>query len=328
MAAYARGAGSQLQIGKESTYGTKATPNRLVNFLSESLRQNVEKIVEDSLMASKTVRSKDIVGKSVDGDFNVILKPENMKELFYLALGVESAPSLKAATSGVYEHEFTPAAHDGSLPSFTAVVDRKAATPAYTGLKIASLSMEANPKDFLRATISVKGKAEESGSLQTGLDMPVLKSFRFVNGTMTIDGSAFDEVTSVNLSIDNALDDGEFTLGSGFYPSEMEHNDRAISIDWECFYNSDVEALRQAKLLTDGATASIVLTFETPEEIESGEKYTIKVELPSVSVDEAAPAVGGKDRIKVSVKGQALEAGGSEAITVTVYDGDNSQAFA
>jgi len=325
--AYSRGAGSQLQIGKESTWGTAVTPTRLLNFLSEDLKLNINRIEEESLLVQKTARSMDVMGYTVDGSVSVILKPENMKEILFLTMGVEANPALKAATTGVYEHAFTLADHNATLPSFTAIIDRKAATPAYTGLKVASLSIEAKAQDYLRSTISVKGKAESAGSLAVGLTSPSLKSFRFVNGTMTIDAVEFAEVTSVDLSIDNALDDGEQTLGSGYYTSEMEHNERVVTINFEAFYNTASNTVREDKYKIDGASAAVVLTFETPDEIEAGEKYTLEITLPKVVITEANPGVSGKDKLKITFAGQALQ-GASEPITIVYYDDENTKAFA
>lgn len=326
MSNYSRGSGSQFQIGKETTWGTKVVPNRLLNFLSESLKLNVERIEEDSLLVQKTARKMDVMGYTVDGDVSVILKPENVKEILYLALGVEAAPALKATTTGVYEHEFTLTDHNASLPSFTAIIDRKASTPAYTGLKVSNLSIEAQSKNFIRATMGLKGKAEEAGTLAVGLSVPTLSSFRFVNGSMTIDAVEFADVTSVNFTIDNKLDDGEYTLGSGIYASEMEHNERMVSISFDCFYNAAADDIREDKYKVDGATAAIVLTFETPDEIEVGEKYTIQIELPKVVITQANPMVSGKEKLAFNISGTALQ-GVSEPVTITYFDGTNAKAF-
>jgi hypothetical protein len=324
---YARGTDSSFQIGLESVYGTAVTPTNMVNFLSESLKLDIERVVEDSILSSRTARQMDVMKYSTSGDFSVIIKPENLKELLYLSLGAESAPALKNGTTGVYEHEFTLIDGSTSLPSFTAVVDRKVATPAYTGNKVSSLSLDAKPSDYIRATVNVKGRAEEAGSLNGAITTPQKKSFRFVNGTLTIDGAEFADVTSVNISIDNALDDGVQTLGTGYYTSEMEHSERVINVDFECLYNSASDTIREDKYKVDGASANIFLTFETPEEIETGEKFTFTVALPNVVIQEAHPNISGKDRINLNLKGQALEPVGGEAITITIFDDDDAKSF-
>ncbi|AFG37630.1 phage tail tube protein [Spirochaeta africana] len=327
MANYARGAGSRLQVGKETTYGQAATPTVQMNFLSESLTQEIIRETEDSLVLAKTKRSMDVMSHNSSGDFNVILKPENLKQLLHLAMGVESSPAAKDGTDFTYEHQFTLIGAEGSLPSFTAVIDRKVAVPAYTGLKVSTLSMEASSGDYIRMTASLQGSGkEEAGSLEN-LDAPVLKAFRFVNGSLTIDGTEFAQVTAVNLNIDNQLDEGEQTLGSGYYRDEGEHNEREVSVSIDCFYNAAANTIREEKYKADGATAAISMTFETPEEIEPGEKYRFTVELPNVVITDASPNVAGREKIDLTIEGEALETDLEEAITVTVYDDDDNTAF-
>lgn len=324
--AYARGAGSQLQIGLEQTWGTAATPNRLLNFLSENIKFNIERIQEESILAQKTARQQDVMGYSTSGPVETILKPENAKEIFYLALGVEASPSLKMGTSGVYRHAYTLADHDASLPSFTAIVDRKAAVPKFTGNKISTLKLAAKAKDYLRASLELKGRTEEAGTLVSGLEFPTKRSFRFVNGKLTLDGSDFVNVTSVEVTLDNSLDDGEHTLGSGYFPTEMEHNERKVMVNAECFFDSDSNAVRESKYKVDGATAAFVLEFITPDDIEPGEPFLIRVTLPLVTITTADVNVAGKDKMRMALEGVALE-GDAEAITIEVFDDEDLEAF-
>ena len=327
MANYARGAGSVFQIGKEIEYGTLVSPTNQINFLSEGISLEVVRITEESLLLSKTARFMDVMTYNVSGDFSVILKPENIKELFLLTMGVEEAPVLKELTTGVYEHKFLLASPDVSLPSFSAVVNRKFSTPAYTGLKIQSMSLEAKSADYIRGTFSVQGSGkEEVGTIET-LPIPTMKAYRFVNGQLTIDGVEFAEVSSVKVDINNQLDEGQQTLGSGYYKTEGEHNEREITIGIDCFYNAQSNTIREEKYKTDGATANIVLTFESPEEIETGEKNRFVFNLPNVVITAANPNVAGREKIELTIDGQALETATQEALEVLVYDGDLNSSF-
>lgn len=327
MANYARGAGSVFQIGKETNFGELATPTNQINFLSEGISLEVERIQEESLLLSKTSRSMDVMSYNVSGDFAVILKPENIKQLFYLTMGVEGSPTLVDGSTAVYEHQFTLMEPDGSLPSFTAVIDRKISVPAYTGLKMQSMSLEASSKDYIRGTFNVQGSGKEEDGAVENLPIPVLKAYRFVNGVLTLDGTEFGDVSNVSIEVNNNLDEGVSTLGSGYYSSEGEHNEREITINIDCFYNAASNTIREQKYKEDGATANIELTFESPEEIEDGEKNRFTIQLPNVVITEANPNVGGKDKIEITLNGTALETETEEAITALVYDGDDEISF-
>ena len=324
---YARGSGSSFQIGLETEYGVKVEPTEQINFLNESITLDVIRESEESLLMAKTIRSKDVMGYSSGGDFSVILKPENIKPLLYLSLGKEEYPELKSGTTGVYKHSFTLTEPDETLPSFTAVIDRKFAVPAYTGLKVSSFSLEAQSADYIRSSLSLQGSGKEEEGEVVTLPIPTLKAFRFVNGSLTLDGVEFGEVSSVKLDINNQLDEGDFTLGSGYYRSEGQHNEREVSISIDCFYNAKSNTIRENKYKTDGATANIILTFESPEEIETGEKIRFEVILPNVVITEANPNVSGKEKIELTLEGMALEGIETEPITINVFDGDEEKAF-
>jgi len=324
---YYNGTGSSLQIGKETIYGTGVTPTNQLAFLSESLKHTVNRITEDTLLAGKTVKSMDVMSYAVAGDIQVILKPENLKQLLYLAMGVEENPALLYGTTGVYEHEFTLIDADTSGPSFSVVVDRKAAIFRYPGCKISSLKLDAKAGDYIRATASVLGSGEEEAGTLASLPIPSKKAFRFVNGSLTIDTVEFAQVTSVSLTIDNQMTEGDQTLGSGYFREEAEHAERMVKINLDAYYNSASNTVRENKYKTDGATAAIVLTFESPEEIETDEKYQFTVELPNVVIDDATANVGGKDKIMIQLAGTALETSSVEAITVTVRDDEDEKSF-
>lgn len=312
------GQGSTLQIGKETNWGTKATPTAIMNFLNESLSLNVNRTEEDTLVGGVTSKNMDIMRKSVSGDFSMIGKPNGVGEIIGLALGVEADP---VTASGVTTHTFTPihAGLTNSLPAFTAVVNRHVSTKAYTGCKIGSLSLSASAGDYLRLNASVIGKDEEAGTSAEGLSIPDLKAFRFAGGSCTFDGVEFGDVTSCNVAINNNLDEGVQTLGSGYYNTEPEPQQRDFTINIESFYNANTETVREQKYKTE-STCAVVLRFESPSEIVSGEKYAIEITLPKVTINDCNPHVQDKGKIPLTIGGKALEPSEGEAITIVLKD--------
>ncbi len=330
------GQGTTLQIGKESSWGNTAVPTVTANYLSESLKLNVERKEEDTLVGGKTSRDMDIMKFSVDGDFSVLAKPHNIGLLIALSLGSEATPiqlTDDGTESGtpidVWKHIFTmiETGISSTLPSFTAIINRHVATKAFTGLKIDTLKIEAKAGDYIRLTVTVKGKDEASGKIIQDLAIPDIKAFRFAGGTCTFDGVEFGDATGFTIEIKNTLDDGEQTLGSGYYGTENEPQGREVSVSVETSYNAVTETVRENKYKKE-SYVDVRLKFISPSEIISGYKYELAIDMPKVAITECSPNVGGKDKLTLTINGKALESKNTEAVTVSLIDGLSTKYLA
>lgn len=314
------GINKKLQIGNETEYGTLVPMTENLNYLNESIKLEVEKGSEESLIAGKAISGVDVLAYKVSGSVELNLKPENAGRVLARALGKEPTnPALKADTTGVYEHTLVGVKAGEVLPSFDITVDRGIAIKAYTGLVVESISFKVGAKETVKLTLNVKGKAEVPGTLNNALEIPELSAFRFVGGKVTVDGTNYGKVTSLTWDYNNGLDDGFYTISSGMYAEKPEHSLKTSEISFEAEYDNSSEALRENKYIA-GNYASIEFEFESKALIEIGEPYKIKVTMPKVSISEASVNVGGKDRIMISVKGVATENGGVEPTTVVVTD--------
>lgn len=315
------GAGSTLQIGTESAWGTPATATKAWTFLSESLKLNKTRKEEDNLIAGKSARAIEVMGQSVVGDINLLLKPADCKELFWLAYGDEATPAL--VSGATYSHTFTMESVTTALPSFFAIIDRHAAIYQYNGLKINSLKLDAKAQDWVRATVGLKGKGETSDTLESGLAIDTAKAFKFSAGAITVNSTSIAVVKSVTYTLENNLDDGEYFLGSGISPSEPTHQMRKNTLSMEVEYGSAAETLKGYL----DTPYQVVLTFTSATEIESGQAFRFTITMPNFLITEAAPSIGGRDKLAMTVSGEALETASVEAVTVVFYDGENKKAF-
>jgi hypothetical protein len=320
---YNTGAGAGAQVGKETVYGTPVAYTKQLNILNESVKLSVERKEEETLLASKAAGGQDIVSRRVAGDVSVILKPEEAGLLLAWALGLEAAnPTLEIA--GSYIHTLTAQTALGALPSMTMVIDRKAAVKQYAGCKVNSFKLDAKSGDYLRATVSIKGLDEATGTVNGALIPASKKAFKFVGGTLTVDAVSFANIVGVNLSIDNKLIDVESTLTTGLLAPEPTQGTREITISIDALYDAPADTLRESKYKA-GALASIVFMFESPDEIVATKKYRIGFSLPNVDINQCDVNVSGREVIHMQIQGKALQIGSTEPITVTVYDGLNSK---
>lgn len=323
------GQGAALQIGKENTWGTASAPSVAVNFTSENFVLNVDRTEEDTLVGGATSREMDIMKKSVSFDFDQLAKPDNIGFVIGNALGVEA--TVEEEDDGSNKHTFTmlKPSLTASLPSFTAIVNRHVAKKGYTGCKINSLEISCSAGDYMRLSVSGVGKDEVDGSafFDDELEIPVLKAFRFAGGYCSFDGVEFGDVRNVTVSINNNLDEGEQTLGSGYYGTEPEPQKREVTTSIDTFYNAASNTVRENKYKTENKVA-VVLRFESPSEIDTGVKYRMEIEMPLVVVNECSPVIGGTEKIQLTIGGTATESASAEAITIKLYDDKSSKYIA
>lgn len=319
------GRDSKLQIGLESSWGSGVTPTAEVPFTSESLAYLPNYIEEDALIGTKTSTRMDVSGIKVQGDVSFIVKPGDYLGLLLYAVLGEEATAAQVDTSTAYDHEFTPIASGStnSLPHIIAVVDRKVAVKGYVSCKVESFSLEASVNDYVRGSVTLRGYDEQSDELES-LTAPTTRAFQFKDGTLTVDGANYADVTSFSFDYSNNLEDDLYTLGSGDYMSEIEPQAREITASLDTLYTSATESTREDKFKT-GSTAALVLTFESSEEIESGYPYQMVIEMPLCYITEANPQIGGPDRITQSLSVKATEDASNEAVTITLRDDESSE---
>jgi hypothetical protein len=313
------------QIGRETVYGTIVPATQNLNYLSESVTLNVDKAVEDTLLASKAVNGFDITGYTVSGDINLILKPENAGMIFAWALGKEATVTLKPTTTGVYTHSLTGVLTTETLPSASITVDRGAAIKGYAGCQVDKLSISAKAKETLKATVSVKGQTEATDTI-ISLTNPSLASFRFIGGIVEFADSSYGQIDSIDWSYSNSLEDGFYTLTSGLYPERHEHGVKNCEVSINALYDATTEGIRENNYKA-GAYLKVELTFESPAVIEGTEKHVIYITMLKVQITEASVNIGGKERIMMSIKGSATENAGSEPVTVVVYNTVSTKYF-
>ena len=306
------GTGASLQIGKESSFGTGVTPSALVDITSESIKLSVEKGDEGSLLASKTPRSRDLLGVSVAGSISFILRPEFAGLLFYAAMGGSDTVTQVEDTEN-YTHLLSLCGANDNLPSITIIVDRKAAIKQYAGCSISSLSIDCAAGDYVKGSVDIKGVKEETGALNSELSGFNIPSYRCTSATFAI-GEATYDISSASFKIDNALEDAPKTYASGLYPGQPQHGIRSVTISFEIPYSSSIEDLKSSYLTTE-TNASVVLTFSS-----SNSDYGVQITIPNLAINDVDAAVGGTGILSATVQGEALSVGSTEPVTIVITD--------
>ncbi len=309
------GAGARVAIGKESVWGTPVADTMLINFSSESMAPEITKTEEESLLAGYGPAAFDLMSFKASGDISAVLKPENAGYLMYAAMG---GTDTVTAPSGQQMHSLVMQTASAALRSFTIYVDRKQAIKKYSGCKLATLKISAKAGDYVKVTMSWKGKDEASGTIATSA-VPSLKAYKFIGATVTAGGTALD-VTGFELTYDNNLEEGPQTNTSGLYATEPAHGKRKITLTIDMPYETNAETIYATNFLTEAVLSSIVLHLESPSIIATTYKYRMDITLNNVAITAQKHNVGAAGIITTSITGEATEVGATKPMTAVIYD--------
>lgn len=316
------GNSAKLQIGVESTYGTAATTTQEIQFVSESLRKNLNKKDEGVLTGGRATSKVATLAKSTGGNINFLARPDDIGYILGCLLGVEATPATISPSTTAYKHTFTAldVTDSDRLPSLTVKIDRINDVFVYDGVKIDSVAFSAQPEDFLKLDVSLFGKSEAGGGTLASLTPSTLKAFRFAWGSLTYNSDTVADITSIKLNYNNNLVKNIQTTGTGYYYYEPDPAARDIQVELEALYTGDIDDFNTA--YSDDSLAKLVLTFTSEEEADTGNKikYKLIFTLPNVQITDYYANVGGADAIKAQIKAKAVENGTDELITVELHN--------
>lgn len=314
---------TKFQIGLEGTYGTAATTDVQLEYLSESLGQQNTAVESDALVGAVTTPYYNVVGTKVEGDVSLQLHPDKIGELLYAALGVEGDATSEGVSS--YSHAFTPVKGGTSLPSVTAIVDKKADIFTYTGLKIDTLTIETDPGSLVTSTISLIGQQELLTGSLAALVASTLNPYDFNDmkiyfGTAGAEAATnIDEAVSFSFNYSNNLENDLYVADGNLYMTEIDYQRRDITFDIETLYNTTTNTYRENNFKT-GDKMSVKIEFTHPSEVDTGENYKLIIDMRNVVVVEAPNDISGPERLRIPYSFRALEVGSDAAVTITVID--------
>jgi len=321
---------TQFQIGLEGSYGTAATPTVLLEFLNDSLHQVNTPVESEALVGAVTTPYYNVVGKKVEGDVSIEVHPDKIGLLIGAALGTEADAALVSTKTTTYDHAFTPIKGGDSLPSLTAVVDKKADEFTYAGLKVDSFTLECDPSSLLTSTFSFIGQKEVlTGSVQT-LAASTLNPWDFNDMAIYLGTAGSEAATnmatakSFAFTYANNLENDLFVADGTEYMAEIDYQKRDITFDIEALYDDASNTSRETYYKTgDKLSAKIVFTHKTATE--TGAYYTLTLDMRNVVITEAPNDIAGPERLTIPLSFRALEVGSDAAITITLRDKEDGE---
>jgi len=300
------GIGAQGQAGiiKEASWGAGGTVNTYLELVSENVRSNIEMLEAPHVFGSRNIYKYYHGAHDIGGTFSMVVNPDNIGLLLYMALGVEGNPAQVAATTA-YDHEFTPADMDTDLGSFALEIERGIDCSIYSGCTVNNFTLSASKGSLVMADFEIVGKAETDGVSAQSLSPSTKLPYNFHMGSVEIATVAAAYVNSFTMTYSNNIDvDGGFVLNASNNRAHAYKTIGSLTGTLECEWTSTSDALRDAYL--DNTQKQIELIITSTETIEAGYYYTLSIDIPKAHIMGDPPAIGGRDRIPFSVGFEAV----------------------
>lgn len=311
------GLNSQIGYAAEATWGTSATPTRFLEFNSESMKLDVQRIESQGLRATNRVLRSDRWAankKGVTGDVEHEVQSKGFGLLFKHALGTVS---IATTASGTNSKDHTHTLGDPYGLGLTCQVGRPDVSGTvqpftYTGCKVTEWELSNEVDGILMWRMGLDGQDEATATaLATASYVASTELLTYVGGTITVAGSSFD-LTNFSLKGANGLKtDRHFVRASVLKKEQIA----AQSVELSGQIEAEFESLTAYTRFTAGTTAAIVAKWEGTT-IEASSKYTVQVTLPVVRFDGETPNVSGPDVLMQSLPFKVLYDGTQEPLSL------------
>lgn len=310
------------QVGRQSTYGTPATPEADFKMLSISIDEKTEYKQSEALVGKRGTDDRIIASKKVEGSASIYPSPHSIGYLLESFFGNEVAPA-QVDVSTAYDHVFKFAGINDTLTPLTVHVDKVVHDYGFQDVYINKITFNLSLGEYVTVDLDMTGKKEiNGGSTNVTYTVPTTKAFTYKHGSIKLDGVANNgDITSAKVTFENNLK----TDRRGFTTSDIEHfleptlGEAKVTYDLEFFYNSNTETLRSTKYKSDTATdIELILTHE--EEVESGYPYQLSFKTSKGSMTNFTTDISGPDELTGSCTIEGEEDDSNSLVEVTLRD--------
>lgn len=318
------GLDAQIGFGEQVDYETPVTPDRFLEFNSESLSLQPTFLEPTGLAAGRKFKRAARVVQSrraVSGDLALEHATKGMGLLWKHALASAAVPELVGTNANEQVH--TPGDFLGK--ALTVQVGRPEPSTGtvrahtFAGCKVAGWAFNLADNAVPTLTLTVDGRDEDTATALAAAAYPAGAGvFNFSQATLKLGGTATTTggvtsvaggtavatiIRSISLAGANPMDVERFGIGSGGLKAEPLENERpTVTGTLEAEFNK----AELYDLFVDNETVPLQLTL-TGEEIEAGFNFELDFILPAVKLKTAAPSVGGPAIVAMSTGIEAYD---------------------
>lgn len=240
--------------------------------------------------------------------------------------GWGTAPDITTQGSGgaAYDHDFTPVAAGGDLPSLHFGIDKHGSQYAYPGTVINTITFEFAKGDYLYVTLGnlAQKEKDDQSSLQ-GLNLSSKKPYIGDFASLEVGGVAKTYGISGSITINNFLDEeASYRLTGDRYRSEPRPQTFMVTANLEIEWESGSDALRDA--IRDNTDQHVAIVVTNEEAVESGYYYTLTIDIPTAKIIGDLPVLSTRDRIPFSLTIEGVY-NATNLVKVTHRDGKTTK---
>lgn len=281
--------GWQGQIGwaEEVTWGTFVAPTKFAEFISESLRLEIDRLYSPGIRNTRSrLKPNTLAGRrAVSGEVEFDFWVKDLGLWIKHALG--SVASAQQGMTTAYVHTFTPA--DAVPTGLSVEVGRSVQAHRYLGCRVTTLTFEALLNQYVKMRAGVRAKDETLNASPTAATYTAANELlKFTQGIFKIDAVQTD-VHECRVTIDNMLREDDYRLGNDLIQS-LDPKGRSVTGTFRLPY----DAVAQYNKFRDFVTAALNLKF-TGSLIEAGHNFELELDLPVVYYDGSTPPISGAE---------------------------------
>ncbi len=290
------GLAAQLGFSEETVYGTYVAPSRFMEFVSESMTQDVERMESAGLRGGVRVLPSErwIPGmKTVAGDITLEMLTTGLGLIFEHAFGgVATVNPMGTA----YEHTFTPDdLPTGGLSIQIGKPDVSAAgvvhSFSYLGARIANFGIKGTVGEIGEISLGIIAQDEDTTESLGAATYPSDSLLTFVDASLLIATSQIP-VRSAEFNGDNGLVDGRGVLGSNLIEEPIEGSPMRT---YDGTIDAHFTSLTDYNRFVNGTEALLDLDFQGVD-IETALPFAIEIQA-NVRFDGETPQVSGPDEL-------------------------------
>ena len=290
------GLAAQMGFAEETVYGTYVAPARFMEFVDESMTQDVERLESAGLRAGVRVlpSSRWMAGqKTVAGDLSLEMLTTGLGLLFEHAFGglVTTNPMGTA-----FEHTFTP----GDLPTggLSIQIGKPDVSAAgvvhpftYLGARIANFGIKGTVGEIGEVTLGIIAQDEDTTETLGAATYPANSLLTFVDASLLI-ATASVPVRSAEFNGDNGLVDGRGVLGTDLMEEPIEGSPMRT---YDGTIDAHFTSLTEYNRFVNGTEALLDLDFQGVD-IETALPFAIEIQA-NIRFDGETPKVSGPDEL-------------------------------
>lgn len=315
------GIAAQFGLAAETTYGTRVAPGRFLEFKSESLGVDIDRIESDALRLNQRILRGDhwVAGrKDVSGDIEMDIPNKGFGLLLQGMLGaiattVDGTGKKHSATLGdpygvSYSIQFGVPDSSGTVRPFD-----------FLGCMITAWEISMAVNGILNAKLSFNGRdLDTAQSLATSSDPALTELFVFQRGVVSLGGSGI-KVKDWSLSGNLGLDVARYFQQSG---GDLKAAPiQASMVELGGTLTMEFEDLTQLNRYLNGAHAALQITATTVATYDTAKPYKLDINAPSIRVDGDVPNVSGPGITELTLPFKVVDTTGTP-ITIDYYTSD------